>query len=355
MKRFAKNILVAVVPFGLMVVLVNYFIDPANVYSSGKYEDKIADIILKGHNAGNLRNFDERHFLQRVVTEINYKPDLIVMGTSRSMIITREFFHDTKFLNCSVSHGNINDFLAIIGLLDSTQKLPKEIYIETSPTFLGESLTDEWMTLHNYRDYAVHKIGIDDKLLAENKYNAFVKTKMKLDKIISLGYFQNCISSLQQGKMKPVKDFDTSEPRSFGRKADCSITRPDSYYKPDTVKAMADAKIYIERNKLPVINATYLQIFKSIILYLKSKGVKITLLNLPFQTDCYHLMEAKNKTFITLQQNIIDFAKEMNVDLKGVFNPDEAGLQRIQFFDPLHCDKKGTMKVFDFIKYTAKM
>jgi len=94
---------------------------------------------------------------------------------------------------------------------------------------------------------------------------------------------------------------------------------------------MSDAEIFVFKNTIPKIGGTELEALKSILKYLKSRNVKITLLNIPFQHDCYNIFENKNQAFVGISEDIKRFAVEMNVSLIGTLNPYEAGINRGEF------------------------
>jgi purine-nucleoside phosphorylase len=285
-----------------------------------------------------------------LITNLSYKPNIVCIGTSRSLQISSSFFENKKFINCSFSHGNIKDFIATIGLLDSCDKLPTEIYLETSSTLINSSDTYEWESIYQYYLYEVSKLKVS--LDNEPHYFKARSVKKKVEALFSLAYFQKSFSGFFTQKSSNFKDVGILMPSNFGRLADFSITYPKSYKNPDTLKAMSDAEIFVSKNTIPEIGNAELKVLKNILKYLKSKNVKITLLNIPFQHDCYNIFENKNKAFIGISEDIKRFAIEMNVSLVGTLNPYEAGINRGEFFDQLHCSQSALRKVFKIIQYT---
>jgi hypothetical protein len=349
MKKFLFNIIKIVAPFAIIMVLMNYFVDTANIFSNGLYESRAADIVLKGHNISNLTNCDERLFLEKVITRIPYKPDVVIIGTSRSLEISSDFFPKKTVLNCSVSHASMNDFIAIIGLLDSTNKLPKEIYIESSPTLINPSPTNEWFSLYNYFNYAVSKIKLSSDVSIVNSQRGILLKQMKT--LFSFQYFQTCLTTLLAQRKKHVIDVEMAIPTSFGRMKDCSVVYDSAYSKVDTLKEMADAAIFVSKNPIPLVDAKYLKILQQIVGYLKAKQIAVTLVNIPFQQDCYKIAEQKNKTLKEIKKGIEDFAIENQIKLIGTLNPFEANLNRGQFYDPLHCNKVALERVLNIVQY----
>ena len=350
MKKFTKNIILIIFPFTIAVVVINYFVDPANVFSQGKYEKKIASIILQGHNVDNINNCDERELNFNLVSELRYKPDVVVMGSSRSLEISSNFFPNKTLLNVSVSHANINDIISLVGLLDSFNKFPKEIYIETSSVFANPNPTYEWLSLYPFYKLGYKKMNLGISSITPK--NELINISKKIKALVSFEYFQESIKSLNLfSSQEKLMDVGLNQPKNLGRLADGSITYPLSYRTPDTIKAISDAKLFMFQNKLPVISVENINIFEKIIIYLKNKGVKVNLLNLPFQLDCYAYYKNTNVTFDIINKGILTFATKNKVSILGTFNPLEAKLNRSQFYDPLHCNVTALKTIINIMKY----
>lgn len=114
MKKLFVKLAVIFVPLAVIVIATNFVIDPANIFSSEKYVDGIASILASGNNADNITNYNERllqkHFLQK---QQQKNPDIVVMGSSRIMEISKNIFPSKQLLNIGVSHANINDLIAL--------------------------------------------------------------------------------------------------------------------------------------------------------------------------------------------------------------------------------------------------
>src|SRR5580698_1852135 len=83
MKKLFYNLSLIVAPLGLLVLGVNYFIDPANIFSGKAYVAGISDVLVKGHNVDNVSNYDERALQEQMVRKLPYRPDVVVLGSSR--------------------------------------------------------------------------------------------------------------------------------------------------------------------------------------------------------------------------------------------------------------------------------
>jgi len=353
MKKFFKNILLVTMPFIITVGIVNFLCHPSKTNTDGTYEEIASSILLKGHNIDNFDNCNERILTQKVVSKLPYQPDIVFLGSSRCLEISSEFAPSKKFFNASVSHANMYDVISLIGLLDSSNKLPKEIYIETNCTFYTSSDNNEWKSILPYFEFAKNKMEL--VIEKQHELSFITKSISKLKELFALEYFQLSIEKILEGdKKKKILDIGLNEPKGFGKHFDCSITYPISYTNVDTVKAIRDAPIFMSNNPLPIFCKDNIVILKKIVHYLKDKGVKVYLLNLPFQPDCYSFESNYNKIFGYINYRIISFCKENNLSLIGTFDPFEANLARVQFYDPLHCNKQALKTVMNIVKYSAK-
>lgn len=352
MKKFVKNITLIILPFAFIMVITNLLVDPANIFTLGTYEKKAAAVILNGHNIDNVSNCDERILIQHLIPQLKFKPDVIVVGSSRSLEISSDFFPKKSMFNISVSHANINDIISLIGLLDSSNKLPKEIYIETSCIFANKGSNNEWFSLLPYYKYGIEKMNLNITVNSiKNSWRSYTK---KIKALFSFEYFQQSFRSIYLfSSPKKMIDVGLKQPKNLGRLIDGSITYPLSYRTPDTIKAMSDALLFMYQNKLPKIDDKNIQIFDKIVVYLSKKGIKVNLLNLPFQPDCYKYYSNTNQVFDEINKGIINFAVVNNVRVLGTFNPFEAKLSRLQFYDQLHCNKQALKTVMGIVKYTA--
>jgi hypothetical protein len=352
MKKFVQNILILILPFAVTIAFVNFYVDPDNVFSSGDFEKGVADILLKGHNVDNLKNCDERVVLKKIITQLPYKPDIVSIGSSRSLQVSSIFFPGKRFFNCSLSHANIKDLIAVVGLLDSSNKLPNEVYFDTSPIMMNASNSQEWESIYQYYLYGLKKMNIESN--SDEPNVAFHIFKKKCTALFSFSYLQNSILRFSKRNQNKFKDVDTALPKNFGRLFDFSVAYPKEYQNRDTVKAVADAKMFAAKTPPPKINLADLKILKQIIIYLKSKGVRVTLVNAPFQPDCYKIFDEKKYVFNDLANGFKQFAMEMELPLIGTFNPADANLNRRNFWDQIHCDKPSLMTVMKIVQYNPQ-
>src|SRR5579863_2940442 len=220
MKAFAHKLVYIVLPFFFIITIVNYTVDPANVFSAKKYVGGIADILSLGHNVDNVSNYDERLLQEQMVSRLRKTPDIVVIGASRIMEVGADFFPGKTVLNCGVSHANIHDIIAITELLDSFGRLPTQMIINLDPDLIGKGGTSEWQSLEVYHDAFLGRqtLGgkLEKKLLESN-------TLDKIYSFVSFEYFRQSILFIFKGSNKKFYDVQDRRPVLNGRFSDGTI------------------------------------------------------------------------------------------------------------------------------------
>lgn len=351
MKKVLKNILLLISPFAIFVLLVNYIVDPANIFNSGDYEEKIVNVLLKKHNAKGLVNFNERIAFEKTIKKLNAMPNTAVIGTSRVLVVQQKHFPLVSFRNLAMSHSTLSDIISQIGVFDSLNKFPQTLYIEIMPFLKGKIEGEEWLSLHAYHRYMAKKLNL--KTVNTIDYPALYFAKRKANALISLDYFQTSLKKFNISAQKKVIDVvDTADMNAYGRYFDGSICYAKNYNQIDTLKVMADARLFIKNEGYPEMDERKTLIMQQLIKHCQSKNVKVVLLMMPFQIDCYNSLMQNNSLGI-LKNRLINFAKNNQVDLVGTFNPLEARLTRSQFNDPMHSNSSSVSSILQIKQYSV--
>lgn len=330
---------------------VNLLVDPGNVFNSGIYEEKIANILLNNHNAKGLTNFNERLVFEKIVLKASKLPNTVVLGTSRVLVLQQKHFASQSFRNLAMSHSTINDIIGQIGVFDSAKKYPSQIIIEATCILKAKTNGEDWLPLHSYHKNICQKLRI--KNIETINYPNYYFFKRKLNAIVSLDYFQTSLKKFNLSYKKTVVDeLDSAKMDSYGRYFDGSICNANAYNNIDTIKVMADSKLFIKNEGYPEVDVDKKKALEKLIDFCKQKNIKVTLLIMPFQIDCYKEL-LKTSYLNNCMVAFKNFAKTNNIDFIGTFNPIEAKLERLNFNDPLHCNSKSVPQILNIKQYCA--
>lgn len=348
MKKLLLKLSILFIPFAIIVVATNYYVDPANIFSGDAYVDKIATILASGNNADNISNYNERllqkHFLQK---QQEKAPDVVVMGSSRIMEISNNIYANKKLLNIGVSHANINDLIALAGLLNELKIKPKEVVINVDPFLIckGDKGVDEWTTLKEYHQkFSVANCkNVTNTEAIEEEDNQLKKYYT----LVTFDYFTNSIQFLYKGNTKKVENVGKNIPQKYGRYVDGSVAYSNVYMHPDTM-LIANVAKGMGKTIIPEIDNHKLNYLKCLLAYFKTKGTTITLVMLPFHTNYYEEVNTKQKNiFNTYETFYNSLAKENNIKIIGSFNAKKEGLNNVDFYDTYHCNGNAIKKVFE--------
>jgi hypothetical protein len=343
MKRLFINLALIIVPIGLLVVGVNYFVDPANIFSGRAYVAGVSDIMAKGHNVDNVSNYDERALQEQMITKIPYRPDVVVLGSSRVMELGSDFFPGKRVLNCGVSHANVNDLIAIVGLLDSLHKLPEEIVINADPHLICQGGTTEWQTLATGHRYMMGQLhlpdGADQKSLLLEKVGT----------LFSFDYFEKSLTFVSQRKSKRYRDVGMARPASTGRFWDGTVCYSNTYTNPDTLKVAGDARV-VGGREMVVLDPGKARLLSTLVDYLMSRGVKIMMVEIPYHHEYYETMNQRfGNVFSSYDTLYRQFARAKGIPVRGGFDAIRLGIPLDEFYDSWHCSREAIKKVYNHI------
>jgi hypothetical protein len=349
MKKIVKHLLLILTPFAVLLVATNYYVDAGNIFNSGKYEQDISNVLLKQHNIEGVANYDERIVFKNLMSNIDTMQDVAVIGTSRTLPLNKTYFPNKSFRNLALSHSNINDIIAQIGIFDSLHKFPKELYIETTPFFTCKTLGDEWLSIAAFQHYTIKKLNIKNIETIEHPKWYFLKRK--LDALTSISYFQSCIKNFRKKSNRRFKDIGQNAMHLYGRYGDGSINYSKEYATVDTIKLIANSKIFEQRENVESFDNNKLDALDKIIKLCNQRNVKVSLIMYPFVQDFYDAMNSKENNLKKMELQLIQFAVKHNVKLVGTFDPRKANLNRASFYDPLHCTIEAIENVFKLVQH----
>lgn len=322
-------------PIAVLLGVVNYYVDPANVFRAEKYTKDLASIILAGHNVDNVLNYDERLLQKEIISNDILDPDVVVLGSSRIMEIGADFFPGKKVRNLGVSHANINDLSSITGLIDKYKYIPKQLILNIDPFLFADNATSEWKSIGQY-----HFDFLDKYCKTENSFQIDIELP-KWTKLFSFPYFKESIHFYFSGKNTNFIDIGNEAPVVYGRFADGSVAYSEAYKNPDTKRmgTIGERQAYNDRHVK--IDTSKLHLLNCILDYFLEKEVKVQVIILPFHASYYASLNAVNKNFFTsFEKLVFSYLDAKKIPYQGSFDPNTDGYLNTDFYDIYHCSKE---------------
>jgi hypothetical protein len=344
MKKFILKLIIILAPILFFVVSVNYFGDAANLFSIG-YEKKIADEILKGNNVTNVYNYDERLLEKHLINNSTLCPDVLVIGSSRVMLINSSDFQKQPFLNVGVSGASIEDLLAIYQMFEQKKCLPKKIILGLDPWTLNiNNGQTRWMTLN--QEYLI----LYNQLTNKNIVTKDEHIESKYFQLVSPSYFKGSLKKMLLASSKPIAT-NTKINKTFTKLVDGSITYDLEYRSatPNEIEKRAigfiSGDIY-SIEKFDKLSPEIRYLLEKFIKHLRSNHIEISFFLAPYHPKVYSFIAKSDKysKVIESENYFRDLGLKYEIKVIGSFNPNRLNMDGSYFYDGMHCNEKGIEK-----------
>jgi hypothetical protein len=324
----------------LFLISVNYWGDSAKLFHTS-YENKIADIIFSNQNATNISNYNDRVFQKELINKLNSKPDILVIGSSRTMLINSTYFKNEKVINNSVSGASIEDLIAIYQMFKNKNLLPKKIILGIDPWLFNEKNNQtRWQSIGN-------------------EYNAFFKKSAEIEEnilnnevkqLFSLSYFQASFRNLPNvilGISDPIGTENIYN-QSNTKLVDGSISYGKKYREVSNEQIKGKAQLYISGRIYSIenyneISPRIFNEFEKLCDEILKNDIELSFFLAPYHPIVFEKFEKDYQIVLEVENKISEFALEKNIKLLGSFNPVKIGIDNSGFYDGMH-SKESTIK-----------
>lgn len=348
MKRFIINIVLVLLPICLIVVLVNFFEDPAHLYGNRDYEEQLARmIVVSKKNVTNVdKDFSIRIFKKKLCENyiVSDSIDVLVLGSSRVHQISTRNFRGKKLLNMGVSGATIEDECALMYTCVLSGLKPSLVLLGIDPFYFNANCVNErTKELRKQYDEYLTEIG-------QNKTRSQVVFDWeKWGNLLSFSYFQQGIKYFGVGN-KEMTVTDRFENKLDTWHYDGSITYGEEVRKRsvEEVNEIAGSFTYYQWNKFNEISLEKAESLIELIDYIKSQNADILIFLPPYHPVTYdRFMCQREFQQITNAELLMEkIVREENLEVVGNWNPKKCGCDETDFFDAVHLNAKGLDKIF---------
>lgn len=348
MKKFILKISIFSILIFTFLVSVNYFGDSANLFKPS-YEDKIAKIIFSNHNATNISNYDERLLQKALINKINDRPDISVLGSSRTFLIKSTFFKNKKLINNSVSGANIRDLIAIFQLYKFEKLLPKKIILGIDPWIFNEnngkvywkSLQKEYNTFSNGTEIRENIITDKNKQLFSFSYfqaslsnlpNVFLEevdsTALSLDPVASNEIYNLTSTKLVDGSLSYYEVYREASEKSV-------ITKARNYIK---------GKLYAIE-EFEEISPEIFKEFDKFCSEILDNNIELEFFLAPYHPIVYEKIKNDYQIVLKVENRVLEYSKQNKIKVSGSYNPFIANFNSQDFYDGMHSKESTIEKI----------
>jgi hypothetical protein len=347
-------------PLLLGMAAVNWYVDPSLIFSKRPLQQLWAERIVELNCAGRnvlMNSVGDERLLQRVwLTHVAARPDVLVLGSSRTMNHTPLVRRGTLY-NCSVSGASLQDYLAICQLYWEKGLAPRKILLGVDPwVFNRHNGQGRWRSLEAECDRGLVRLGLRPP---ETRHLLSSAESDRLWELFSPSYFQACCRSLLRKRhaARPTGgdadgggagDLPTLTDQSL---ADVMVRFPDGSLEHDAAMlAASPAAVRKEAVKYartdPVYGlARYAELdpeltrqFERFMDQLAADGTEVVLYLPPYHPAAYEIIvgNPRYKIVRRVEAYFRAFAQRRQLRLVGSYDPSACGVPERDFVDATH-------------------
>ena len=327
------------------VAMLNYLVDPAHIFSSSTYEKELSEILRSGKNAAGVTNYDDR-LLQRYLVEDRWEtPSVIALGSSRSYKWRERHFTNQRFFNHSVNGSSVADYIAIVGLYDRENRLPKTIILGAYPWLMNPGLGGG--TWESLSDVFADLAGKFSNWVYIKRHRQTFRRK-KIITLFSLKYAEASVKTLMRQTNGDAGGVNFRA--VVGDGAIDAIKRSDGSYRYHSDTWKEDAQIFEAAVRAGKTGKTFgmanftkrdpilVSLFVNFLTYLREANVEVIIFLPPYHPGFYNSIKPHSDASRISTEEIFlrRIAKEAGIVVIGSYDPSNTPCKAADFLDERH-------------------
>jgi len=333
------------------IALFNFFVDSAGIFGNKSYLAKVAEELVSGKMIAGLSDYNERVFQELIIKKSKKKNDMIILGSSRSMMIREKNFKNIKnFFNHSVSGATLEDYMAIVDLYENRKSyIPKNIILAIDPWIFNKfNSQNRWKVLKENYFHFLSKI-MKKSISSKKSFNS-----SKIKQLINYEYTASNIAFLKKiFQQNPYYITKTIDIEDSIKGLDGSMYYPSSKRSPNFKVVKQRAIQFATNNQVVFLerfnNLSHTYKFENFISYLQESDVNIRFVLFPYHPISYDLL-IKDKRYAIIEDvelYLKEFAKDNNIEIFGSYNPHKFNFTNRDFMDGMHGLERVTKKILE--------
>ncbi len=351
-KLILKSLLL--LPILAFMVYVSYNVDPSGLFFGAGFERIASEYMLAGNYINKYEQLDGRALNEVYAKNVSYAPQILINGSSRSMMVTSEISQNRSFYNAANVGADFYDFFTSYYIFYKEDKLPETIILSIDPWLLNDSeeAIDRRSNKELYYEFIGEVLGIENSEYIKEDPNE------KYLALLDPAYFQSSVDYYKVGpdlETPPeiVAPEDVLKSEVVIKAPDGSIVY-DLAFREQTQEsidfnAQTHANFPMGSTIFDELSEEKLEIFESFIEHLKENNVEIVFFLSPYHPIYYDMVLAEKDTrfkgMIATEEYAISFANEHDIPVYGSYDPYKLNLTNADFYDGIHIKSSSIFKI----------
>lgn len=330
--------------FLAMVFGINLTVDPAHI-ASDRYAAEAAQIMAAGQNVTNLHNLDDRELIRLYVQQRTQPVELLVLGSSRSMQVTKELTGVGNTFCAGVTGADLRDCISAYMLFREQDLLPKQVVLCADYWFLSQGNLDGRALTEGYETFCAQTQNIP--------FRTASRLQTRLKELFSFSYFQSSVSMLLKDSGRLRLEATEQRDNLYGtRRADGSYSYEQAYRIREAAAVEKDAKENCIYNALAAsFTGTDKELcaqLEDFIALMQADGVQVALQLAPMHPLYYAHMQTDPAyaEILTTENYFYSLEDKLGVQCFGSYDPSDFGMTGADFYDAQHPSAEGIYAYF---------
>jgi hypothetical protein len=348
----------------LSMMVFNYYVDGGTSFFHARtFEEKLTESELKNISVLVCTNYNDRSYKRRMLEKIKARPEVLLLGSSRVMLLNQHLFGQQHFFNASVSGAGLEDDIALYYIYQQRGWKPKTVVIGLDHWVLDKNYaTKKWRTTFLSEYYSAIKV-----FFGQENTSARICTQLQgwfseITTLLSASYFTESlkkISWIHQRMTQPLPENDIVYNPGSHALHDfpiCYLELPDgskstSWSGESLTASQTDAIAKKDLREViwpRQLDVKYQKMLDDFVYYLIAQQVEVIFYLPPYEPVAYAAFQREEayKTVIAAEQYYLNLADKYHLKVIGSYDPAQSGLDSSDFIDYMHLKRKGVKKVF---------
>lgn len=343
-KSLYKILLIIVFPL-ILIGMINYGIDP-DYQLSRAYIKPLVNALKEGKNIVGPVNLNSRVLKKEWLKEMEV-PDVLVLGSSRTLNLSHEIFSGKTFFNASVTNGSVEDMFGFLAIYIEKNQIPGEIIICADQWLFGDRFNDQpWLELRNEIFLFENAAGIKgmSRWQMENDY-----LKDRIAKLFSARYALRALRL--RGKSEAFWVSDSLFSNKMMILPDGARKLPDKIENTSLWESEELALQYcyssVDEN-FSDVQTKKINHFGKMLQYLKNQGCRVKVFVPPYHPKAfeYYKKSPGYEGIFKAEKAVVELAAQNNFTVIGTTDPIQLSLTGTDFYDGVHLKKEALSRLF---------
>ncbi len=351
LKLIAKLMLFVPLLAGMM--FVSYRVDPSGLFWGAGFERMASEYMLEGVYIDGYERLDGRALNEVYAKNVPYAPEIVVSGSSRSMMINASFFPENTFYNASNVGADRYDMMTAYYIFAKEGKEP-EVFVMGLDGWIfndGDENIDKRSNKELFYEFIGEELGQENT--SYEKPDPYEKYKALIDP----SYFQGSVAYYFKDKSADVQPEPVPAEEIYDRNEvikcpDGSIIY-DKKFREHTAEEV-DLLVSIEAAYDPLrlddfdgVDREYAALFEKFVVYLQNKGIEVVFYLPPYHEYMYDKIKAEERFhgLFDTEEYLRDLAEKYDIKVCGSYDPEIAQVSKDDFYDSIHLRPQAVQRI----------